>query len=128
VLVTSHILGEIERVADRVAILLGGRLLGVHALAGPAAGQRMRLRVRGPADAVRACLTRVPGVMRVHAEGEPRGEVALCVVDAGAGPVAEALASAVVTAGFGLVDMTPAPVDLEALFLELTGGQPEAHG
>ena len=33
ILVTSHILGEIERVADRVAILLDGRLLGVHPLA-----------------------------------------------------------------------------------------------
>ena len=32
VLVTSHILGEIERVADRVAVLLAGRLLGVHSL------------------------------------------------------------------------------------------------
>src|SRR4029450_4935479 len=28
--VPSHILGELERVADRVAILLGGRLLGVR--------------------------------------------------------------------------------------------------
>jgi ABC-2 type transport system ATP-binding protein len=33
VLVTSHILVEIERVAQRVAILLDGRLLGVRALA-----------------------------------------------------------------------------------------------
>ena len=33
VLVTSHILVEIERVADRVAILLDGRLLAVQALA-----------------------------------------------------------------------------------------------
>ena len=33
ILVTSHILVEIERVAHRVAILLEGRLLGVHALA-----------------------------------------------------------------------------------------------
>jgi len=33
ILVTSHILVEIERVAHRVAILLDGRLLGVHALA-----------------------------------------------------------------------------------------------
>src|SRR5262249_37418446 len=32
VLVTSHILGEIERVADRVAVLLNGRLLGVRSL------------------------------------------------------------------------------------------------
>lgn len=33
ILVTSHILVEIERVAQRVAILLDGRLLGVRALA-----------------------------------------------------------------------------------------------
>ena len=33
ILVTSHILVEIERVAHRVAILLDGRLRGVHALA-----------------------------------------------------------------------------------------------
>src|SRR5215468_6235309 len=38
VLVTSHILAEMERVADRVAILLDGRLLTVHALAGPRRG------------------------------------------------------------------------------------------
>ena len=33
ILVTSHILVEIERVASRVTILLDGRLLGVHSLA-----------------------------------------------------------------------------------------------
>lgn len=33
VLVSSHILGEIQKVADRVAILLGGRLLAVRRMA-----------------------------------------------------------------------------------------------
>ena len=33
VIVSSHILSEVARVADRVAILLGGRLLGVRAMA-----------------------------------------------------------------------------------------------
>src|SRR5262249_5728718 len=66
VLVTSHILGEIERVADRVAILLGGRLLGVSppppgggAPAPPAAG-------RG-AGARRACSAAASGVSGVSA-------------------------------------------------------------
>lgn len=38
ILVTSHILVEIERVASRVTILLDGRLLGVHTLAGASQG------------------------------------------------------------------------------------------
>jgi len=38
VLVTSHILAEVERVAHRVAILLDGRLLAVHTLAGATVG------------------------------------------------------------------------------------------
>jgi ABC-2 type transport system ATP-binding protein len=38
VLVTSHILAEVERVAQRVAILLDGKLLAVHTLAGAAIG------------------------------------------------------------------------------------------
>ncbi|MEJ7670493.1 MAG: ABC transporter ATP-binding protein [Casimicrobiaceae bacterium] len=38
ILVTSHILTEIERVAHRVAILLEGRLLAIHKLAGSTIG------------------------------------------------------------------------------------------
>ena len=57
VLVTSHILVEIERVAQRVAILLDGRLLGVRALAEFEDGSRraVPLADRGRA-AVRAFL------------------------------------------------------------------------
>jgi ABC-2 type transport system ATP-binding protein len=120
ILVTSHILGEIERVADRVAILLDGRLLGVHALRGSRAAQRLRLRVRGEDKDVRACLARVPGVTAVGAEGE------WYVVDAERS-VGEALATAVVTNGFGLLAMEPASVDLEALFLRLTANREAAR-
>ena len=126
VLVTSHILGEIERVADRVAILLAGRLLGLHVLRGPGLGQRLRLRVRGEEKAVRACLTRVAGVRGVSVEREVGADLATYVVDAEAGPIAETLAIAIVAGSFGLLDMGPAPVDLEVLFLGLTSGRAEA--
>jgi gliding motility-associated transport system ATP-binding protein len=126
VLITSHILGEIECVADRVAILLEGRLLGVHGLRAGSGRQRLRLVVRGEEDTVRSCLTRVPGVGRVSVERGSGGDLATYVVDAGTGLSAEALAAAVVGGGFGLLEMGPAPVDLEALFLGLTGGLPDA--
>src|SRR6266446_2183694 len=82
VLVTSHILGEIERMADRVAILLGGRLLGVHAVRGGELGRRFRLRVRGAEPAVEACLRAVPGVLHVRVEREPGADLATYFVDA----------------------------------------------
>jgi len=128
VLVTSHILGEIERVADRVAILLGGRLLGVRTLAGGDADQRISLRVRGPQEAVRACLVRVPGAQGVTVEPLPGGELVTCLVDSEAGSIAERLAAAVVAAGFGLLDMAVVHVDLETLFLGLTSGHGEERG
>jgi ABC-2 type transport system ATP-binding protein len=127
VLVTSHILGEIERVADRVAVLLRGRLLGVHALRAAGQGQRLRLRVRGRLDAVHARLTGLAGVRRVTVEPEGPADVAGYVVDADASPdLPEILAAAVVGAGFGLFEMSPTSVDLETLFLGLTGGDSEA--
>jgi ABC-2 type transport system ATP-binding protein len=124
VIVTSHILGEIERVADRVAILLAGRLLGVHALRGEGLGQRLRLRVRGAAAAVRECLAAVAGVRHVAVEPGPETGIAGHLVDVDTISGAEAVAAAVVAGGFGLLDLGPAPtVDLETLFLGLTSGR-----
>ena len=125
ILVTSHILGEMERVAHRVAILLGGRLLGVHGLRPDGVGQRFRLRVRGSEDGVRACLERVDGVTGVTVQPEFRTDLATYFVEARPVPVAEALAAALAREGFGLLEMAQAPVDLEALFLGLTGGRTE---
>jgi gliding motility-associated transport system ATP-binding protein len=126
VLVTSHILGEIERVADRVAILLDGRLLGVHRVRSEGWVQRVSLRVRGAPDRVHATLLEIPGVQRVTVERELDTDVATYVVDGEPSVAAEALAAAVVGHGFGLLDMGPARVDLEALFLSLTTGR-SAH-
>jgi ABC-2 type transport system ATP-binding protein len=120
VLVTSHILGEIERVADRVAILLGGRLLGVHALSGGGLGHRLRLRVRGERDAVQSCLRRVADVRDVTVDRELGPGLAWYLVDANGSATGERLAAALVDAGFGLLEMGPAALDLETLFLSLT--------
>src|SRR5262249_36320962 len=123
ILVTSHILGEIERVADRVAILLDGRLLGVHALRESSDVRTLRLRIRGDEAAVRACLSRVPGVTAVAVD---RAAPALAyVVDTGTDSVAEALAAAVVSGGFGLLAMDEVAQDLESLFLRLTANGAE---
>jgi gliding motility-associated transport system ATP-binding protein len=125
ILVTSHILGEIEQVADRVAILVQGRLLGVHPLRSPAEGVRLRLRIRGDRPSVLARLRGVPGVRQVEVEDEARAPLVTYLVLAETASVAEPVAVAVTGGGFGLLVLEPAPLELESLFLRLTAAAPE---
>ncbi len=112
VLVTSHILAEMERVAHRVAILLDGRLLTVHTLGASSSG-RLRIRV-DIAAATR--LAAVPGIRIAETLPTPGGYV---IEHEGA--AAKAIA-ALVAAGISLEEASPAGSGLEALFLRLTEG------
>jgi ABC-2 type transport system ATP-binding protein len=114
ILVTSHILAEIERVAHRVAILLDGKLLTVHTLS---AHQRLRLRVRNadPA-ALHAALQLLPDV-RVAEAHLASGEYVLEGVRAPAEVV-----RALVEGGLEVEEAMPAGSGLEQLFLRLTEG------
>jgi len=117
VLVTSHILGEIERIADRAAILLHGRLLGMHPLG---AARRLRVRVRGAAAGLRACLEGTRGASAIAVEAAGDG-IAVARADVDGGFVAERLAAAIVAAGLGLLELSSPTHDLESVFLRLTG-------
>ncbi len=121
ILVTSHILSEIEKVAHRVAILLQGRLLAVHTLGNPQEAQRLRLTIRGaPPEQVQACLRRVAGALDVAMEGAAHDDVAVYLVQVQHGQVVEAVTAALVAHGFGVRAVCAAGVDLENRFLQLT--------
>jgi len=114
ILVTSHILAEIERVAHRVAILLDGKLLTVHTLS---AHQRLRLRVRNADAAALHAALRVLAEVCV-AEARPvSGEYVLEGVRSPADVV-----RALVEAGLEVEEAMPAGSGLEQLFLRLTEG------
>jgi len=121
ILVTSHILGEIEKIAHRVAILLDGRLRGVHALGEHEAEPRLRLTIRGrPRAGVQACLHAVPAVTDVTVVGVADGECAEYLVQGHGVHLAESLVAALVVHGFGVQEIRHERADLEALFLQLT--------
>ncbi len=117
VIVASHVLAEIGRMATRTMMLVDGRLLTQDAMAlAAAAAPRLRVRAAGSVEAVRACLAAVAGVREVELAADGSFRVA-----AAPRPGLEPdLAAALVGAGFALSELAPEAADLEAVFLDLT--------
>ena len=117
VLVASHVLTEIERVASRIMILVDGRLLTTDAMREAGAALRFRLRIAGPEPAVLATLRRVPGVI----DAAPADAAESYLVGVTPGRVmAAALAQAIVEQGFALSELAEVKPGLESVFLDLT--------
>jgi len=119
VVVTSHILGEIERIADRVAILLGGRLLAVERLDGP---RTFRVRTHaGMAARVAPVLESTPGLADLVEEPSAGAMIAWRVrIAASVG--ADALSARLSAAHVDVVEVSEIGSDLERTFLALTSG------
>ncbi|PWU56835.1 ABC transporter [Micromonospora sp. S4605] len=117
VLLSSHLLREVEAVADRLVVIGGGRIVAqgdkAELLAG--AGTRVRARdqqaLRRALDAAGLDVTGgADGGLLVHAE-------------------AEAVGQAAADAGVALTELRPADGGgLEQLFLTLTAGEPNGAG
>ena len=118
VFLSSHVLSEVEHVADRVAILREGRLLSVSDVPSlrNGAGRHVRA-VLADADVaeVRALLQAVPGLRDLAVDGDDGGTGATvtATVDGAIDPLVKSLARCTVT---GLVVAEP---DLEAAVLSL---------
>ena len=119
---SSHILSEVERVCDRVAIVRRGRLVALEDVASLLERRKrnVELRVAGDDGPV---LDGVPGVSAVGRTADGR---VTCQLEGDVGPFLAALA------GHHVVDLTIEPAHLEEAFLELyedaepDGGDPSA--
>ncbi len=117
VLVASHVLTEIERVASRVMILLDGRLLTTDAMREAGQARQLRLHVAGPAPAILAALRLIPGVI----DAAPGDDAERYVVEIAPERLEAAdLARAIVGQGFALSELVEVKPDLERVFLDLT--------
>ncbi len=119
VLLSSHLMGEVEELCDRVAIVRSGRVIYEGALDAllHSTGQRYRLRTTDDARARAVCAAQA-GVREV--EGGTEG-IAFAVEGEREGVVAE-LSVALVEAGVGITALVPASASLEELFFRLTEG------
>ncbi|MEV6033970.1 ABC transporter ATP-binding protein [Nonomuraea sp. NPDC052116] len=118
VLFSSHILDDVQRVADTVAVLHRGRLLfqgPVGALVDRFVRPLWEIRVRGDADALAAQLRSQPWVTDATAGA---GSVKLTATSTEAAE--RELAAALAAAQVRLISLTPLDADLESAFLTLT--------
>jgi ABC-2 type transport system ATP-binding protein len=129
VILSTHILSEVEETCTRVVIIDGGRVVAEDTpenldrrLKG---AESILVTVRGPRDAVAVALKALPQVIAVvpasdglRAYGE---DISAYTVQTEVGSdVREVLARTVVNGGWGLLEMRPAQFSLEEIFLRLT--------
>ncbi len=123
VIITTHILGEIERVADRAAILLDGRLLAVQTVRSSAV---LRIRVRADCAAqLQSILASIAGIEELVEESAEE-EAAAWRVRLADQSARERLVSALCASGTTIVEVGEIGSDLEATFLALTAERKRA--
>jgi ABC-2 type transport system ATP-binding protein len=104
---SSHVLSEVERICDRVAIVRRGRLIAVEDITALLARRRRNVTIRF--DGAPPTLDGVPGVSRVYVHDG----VATCGVEGDIAPFLSALSRS------GVTDLAIEPAHLEEAFLEL---------
>ncbi len=112
---SSHVLSEVERVCDRVAIVRAGRLVALEDVGTLLARRKRRVEIRlaGPAPD----LGTVPGISDLQVDGDRL----LCLLEGDPRPFLAAIEGAPV------VDLTIEPARLEDAFLELYAGEDAAE-
>src|SRR6478736_3471257 len=106
---SSHVLSEVERVCDRVAIVRRGRLVALQNVASLLEHRKRNVEMR-IADGAAPVLEGVPGVSGVARAADGR---ITCQLEGDVGPFLAALA------GHRITDLTIEPAHLEEAFLEL---------
>lgn len=120
VLVSTHILQEVQAVCDRVLMVREGRLVLDSRL--DALGGTDRLLVTTDAEPAPALLKGISGVAQVEALGGQSGGQRYAVIadaDADAGALAPDVARAIHEAGHALYSLEPESRDLEAVYAEV---------
>lgn len=117
VLLSSHILAEVEALADRISIIRKGKVVETNSL--EEMRSRTRTNVSATLDAGPGALTGIPGIADLRIEGN---RVHFSVD-------AESLGDAMsVLARHGMSALTVTPPSLEDLFLQHYGEQPDPSG
>jgi ABC-2 type transport system ATP-binding protein len=124
IILSTHILPEVSQTCQRVVIINRGRVVAVdtpeNLTARLRGSETMYVQVDAGGADIAAALSLLPGVTRV-AIADTHGPVTGLEVDSESGrDIRRELASAIVTRGWGLLELRPMRMSLEEIFLSLT--------
>jgi ABC-2 type transport system ATP-binding protein len=111
VMLSSHVLSEVERIADRVAIIRSGRLLMTESLAGLREKARHSVEVRFGSPPPPGAFAAVPGITDVRLDGA----LLRCTMQGVVDPLIKELSR------YHVLDLNSREADLEETFLALYG-------
>jgi ABC-2 type transport system ATP-binding protein len=124
VILSTHILPEVEATCDRVIIIRQGRIVAVDTPANLnhrlRRGAQIYVEVNGPVDPVAASLRAIDGVHRVDPHpGAVDGRALFTITTSRSLDLRESIASIVAQRGWGLRELRPLALTLEEIFLTL---------
>ena len=126
VILSSHILSEVQTVCDRVLIIAHGRLVAQ----GTPEELAAQLTAKGSREAVVAAAGKVPGLTDLRVTDEKGGEVSFTAVSTAGTDLRGALSLALAQAGCPVLNLSAETMSLEDVFLQLTetpeSGKPES--
>ncbi|WP_165249019.1 ATP-binding cassette domain-containing protein [Paludisphaera soli] len=118
VLLSTHIMSEVEAVCGRVIIIAQGRIALDGRLEDLRDDHGLMVEVRGPADAIRKTLAAVPGVSKVRPAGEREGLATFEVATKDGEDPREAISMRLAANGWPLRALEARRRSLEERFIE----------
>ena len=124
VILSSHILSEVQTVCDRVLIISAGKLVAQgtpEELAGQLAARgTLSATAKGSREEVLAAAGQVEGLTGLHITAEKGGEVSFTAVCEGGSDLRGELSLALAKAGCPVLSLSTDSMSLEDVFLQLT--------
>jgi ABC-2 type transport system ATP-binding protein len=131
IIVSTHVLQEVEAVCERVIIMVQGRIAVDARLSELQQSHRLVVGLGNPSDDAAERLREIPGVGMVTPAEGPRGESYRLELEAPADEVAPSVARAAVEGGWEIYRMSEEARTLETVFREVGArevAEKDGHG
>jgi ABC-2 type transport system ATP-binding protein len=124
IILSTHILPEVEMTCDRVVIINKGRIVAVDTTQNLTSqlkgGERVRIQVKGSAESLRDSITPIKGVKKVDVQSNADNLVTAEIESESGEDLRAQIASRVVNKGLDLLEMRAISLSLEDIFMQLT--------